>query len=251
MIKELKSLKRTLQFYYKASNSKGHGTHSPFVYIFITEILNDTRYFYAYEEIGFLKEELLRDKRKINYNGKETTIKELAKQSLPDKYNQLLFRIVNHFKPKSILEIGSSLGISTAYLAAVNENIEIDSIEPNELVAIIAKQNLRELSLQNISVETSLDDLLLDAKNCKKTYDLIFMNNASEDISDLYLKLSPLYNEDTIVVFRDINSSSAVNKSWIKIKHQSTITISIELFGMGFVFFRREQLKKEHFAVRF
>ena len=251
MIQKLRIALKKLQFYYRASNSKGHGTHSPFVYTFIKEILNDTRCFYAYEEIGFLKKELLRDKRKINYNGKETTIAELAKQSLPDKYNQLLFRIIAYFKPKSILEIGSSLGISTAYLAAANENNQVDGVESNELVAIISKQNFRELSLQNVSIETLLDTLLTEAKRDKKTYDLIFVNDISEGISDIYLKISSLLNEDTIVVFRDINSSSAINKSWTKIKHQATITISIELFGMGFVFFRKEQLKKEHFAVRF
>ncbi len=251
MIQKLRIALKKLQFFCRASNSKGHGTHSPFVYTFITEILNDERYFYAYEEIGFLKKELLRDKRKINYYGKETSIKELAKQSLPEKYNQLLFRIVAYFKPQNILEIGSSLGISTAYLAATNESIQVDGVETNELVAIISKQNFRELSLQNISIETSIDTLLIEAKRDKKTYDLIFINNTHEDLLDFCLRLSPMFNEDTIVVFKDINIDLEKNKSWTKIKHQATITISIELFGVSFIFFRKEQLKKQHFAIRF
>ena len=251
MIQKLRLIRKKLQFYFKASNSKGHGTHSPFAYTFITEILNDIRYFYAYEEIGFLKKELLRDKRKVNYQGKETTIKKLADGLLPDKYSQLLFRVVDYFKPRSILEIGGSLGISTAYLAAANGNTPVVCAEESEVLSTLSKQTLRELSLENVSIIPYDKTFFANMNKGQRTFDLIFVNDVSEDLFDVYLALTNLFNKDSVLIFRDINKNLEKNKSWTRIKTQATITLSIELFGMGFIFFRKEQLKKEHFAVRF
>ncbi len=242
---------RQLQFYRKALDSKGHGTHSPFVYTFITEVLNDDRFFYAYEDIGVLKKQLLKDKTRVNYKGKETSVGELAKQSLLDKYNQLLFRIVSYYEPKNIVEIGTSLGLSTAYLASPDASIKVFSTEENVELASIAKQNIEELSLANIQIKPSAGNWFSHTQKQEKQYGLIFINQTDEDLFQVFLKLSALINENTIVVFREINQDLETSKSWDLIKSSLSTTISIELFQLGLVFFRKEQLKKQHFAIRF
>src|SRR6185503_14567841 len=52
-----------LQYYFTGSNGKGHGTHSPFVFEFITKILNDKTVYTEYEKVERLRKQLLQDSR--------------------------------------------------------------------------------------------------------------------------------------------------------------------------------------------
>lgn len=251
MINTLKQAIQQLQFYLKAADSKGHGTHSPFVYQFITEVLNDDRHFYPFEEISFLFDDLRSDKRKINYNGQDTTIAKIADKLLSQKCNQLLFRIVEFYKPSYILEVGSSLGITTAYLATPNQNNLLYSIDTNEHLALLAQQTLKQFNLDNVTILTADNYSLNTLANYERKYGLILFNISPEDSLDIFTTLETLINEESIVVVTGINKNLNNKLSWEKIKEQRTITMSIELFEMGFLFFRKEILKKQHFKVRF
>ena len=115
---------RYVKYFLSASNAKGHGIHSPFVFSFITKVLNDDRQFYAFEEIENMRNLLFINQQKISiedfgagsriYKNSERRIGEIAKSSLkPKKFGQLLFRIVNQYAPKSILEL--KIAINLAY----------------------------------------------------------------------------------------------------------------------------------------
>ena len=251
MIDKLNRAIHQLQFYLKAADSKGHGTHSPFVYQFITEVLNDDRHFYPYEEISFLLNDLRNDKRKINYNGQDATIATIADKLLTQKYNQLLFRMVEFYKPSYILEVGSSLGITTAFLAAPNQNNLVYTIDSNQHLALIAQQTLKQLNLDNVTILTADNHSLNTIANYERKYGLILFNISLEDSLDIFTSLETLINEESIIVVTGINKNLNNKLSWEKIKEQRTITMSIELFEMGFLFFRKEILKKQHFKVRF
>ena len=56
---------RYIKYYLSASNGKGHGVHSPFVFSFITKVLNDERHFYAYETIEQLRQALKIDQEQL------------------------------------------------------------------------------------------------------------------------------------------------------------------------------------------
>ncbi len=118
---------RYLQFLLKARTR--HGTHSPFVYNLLDEVIYDTAHFYVFDEIDSMRNKLLRDERTINIKdyGAGSTInsspirklKDIAKNSAKtDKYGQLMFRLIQKFKPEILLELGTSLGISTLYQAS-------------------------------------------------------------------------------------------------------------------------------------
>ena len=249
MFRKLHQAYRQLQFYRKALNSKGHGTHSPFVYTFITEVLNDDRHYYAYDEIKYLKKELLSDKTKILYNQKETTVGELTQNGQSDKYNRLLFRIVAYYNPRNILEIGCTSGITTSFLASPNKSIPVYSIATSELMASAAINNIKPLALENVII-TSLEEIDKLKEIITQPFDLIFINQAIGDISQ-FLQLTSLIKEDAIVIFKDINKDLEIVKSWNMLKSVESTTISVDLFSIGIVFFKREQLKKQLFAIRF
>lgn len=246
MINKLQQTLKWIQFYLDAANSKGHGTHSPFVYHFITEILNDDRNFYAFQEIESLKRELLRDKRRTGYNGKETCISSILNTSLTTKYNQLLFKMVDFYKPSSILEIGGSLGITTAYLASPDKNISVHTVEQNEELSVLTQQNLRELGLNN-ATGISKEQLFEQGKR----YGLILINHPNWELEKTILDLSHFVEEESIVIFTGINKNLSKKKLWDKIVEQSMKTFSIALFDVGIIFFRKDVLKKQYFAIRF
>jgi hypothetical protein len=153
-------LKKYIRYQLEASNAKGHGVHSPFVYDFIRKVLIDKRGFYAYDAIEACRNNLLKDKRVLHIEDfgagsrlkktNQRTISEIAHSSLkPKKFSQLLFRIINHYAPENILELGTSLGITTAYLASAKENAIVHSMEGSTEVAAVVKSNFEILGLKN------------------------------------------------------------------------------------------------------
>jgi predicted O-methyltransferase YrrM len=140
---------RYIKYYFTASNGRGHGMHSPFVFSFITKVLNDDRHFYAYENIEALRQDLLNDQRQLRIKDlgagsrvkKENirSVSDIARSSLkPKKFGQLLFRIVDAYAPAKILELGTSLGVTTAYLASAKHASSVITMEGAEAVAEVA-----------------------------------------------------------------------------------------------------------------
>ena len=155
MYSPLKQVLKYLNYRLTSSNGKGHGIHSPFVFSLIKDVLNDKTRYPEYKEIEELRRKLLADNTPVpleDYGAGSfaghgsrsvSTITSLAAKS--PKYAALLFRIVKYYKPHYILELGTSLGISTAYLAAADKNSVVVSGEGNFVVASKAKNNLESL----------------------------------------------------------------------------------------------------------
>lgn len=254
-----------LQYFITASNGKGHGVHSPFVFDFIQRILNDDRSFYAFEWIENVRNNLKTDKRVITIEDfgagsrvaktKQRTIQQIAASSLkPKKYSQLLFRIVDYYQPKYILELGTSLGITTAYLANANKNAQVITLEGAKEVAAIAKQNFESLHLTNVSlVEGNFDETLQEVIKVKMPkVDFAFIDGNHRRVPTLkYLDdLLPALHEYSCVVFDDIHWSREMEEAWELIKAHPKVTLTIDLFFIGVVFFRKAQKVKQHFAIR-
>ncbi|MFP5040053.1 hypothetical protein [Parasediminibacterium sp. JCM 36343] len=253
MIHFLQQLYKQLVFYCKAANSKGHGMHSPFVYEFITEVLNDDRQYYVFETIESIKQELLKDNRMVDCNGTNTTVSAFAQSLLPAKYHQLLFRMVEFYKPSTILEIGSSLGIVASYLAAPNAANKVVNITGNPLLALISKQVISEAGIRNADILCQ-NRFSLDANREKLTNaDFVLVHLNMDTVAFDYTELIQLKeaSTSTILVLTNIHANKNNEKVWEQVINIATGTYAVELFNIGFLFFRKEQLLKQHFAVRF
>ena len=256
---------RYLKYYLQASNGKGHGVHSPFVFDFISKVLNDDRHFYAYESIEDIREKLLSDTRQLTIEDfgagsriKKTntrSIQAIASSSLkPRKFGQLLFRIVNHYAPATILELGTSLGITTAYLASAKTCSQVITMEGATSVAEVAAVNFRKLQLNNIRlVNGNFDDTLPEAVKQANKIDLAFIdgNHRYEPTVRYYHVLLPAMHEHSVLIFDDIHWSKEMEQAWEEIRMDKQVTLSIDLFFIGLVFFRNENKAKQHFSIRF
>ena len=254
-----------IAYYLQASNGKGHGIHSPFVFDFITKVLNDKRFFYDYAAIENLREELLVDSTEIFVedfgagsrvkNSNRRMVKTIAHSALkPKKFGQLLFRMVNYYAPKTILELGTSFGITAAYLASANKKVKLINMEGATAISELANRNFKRLQLENIQLVTgNFDDRLKDIVTKISNIDLLFIdgNHRYEPTIRYFQDLLPLTNDQSIFVFDDIHWSEEMEKAWNEILEYPAVTLTIDLFFIGIVFFRKENMVKQHFTIRF
>lgn len=254
-----------LRYYITASNGKGHGIHSPFVFEFVTKILNDKRHFYSYDRIEALRNELLQTNRAIEvqdfgagstqHQSRNRKVKDIARWSLkPPKYAQLLFRMAQYYQPQTILELGTSLGITTSYLAAANHAATVYSFEGAESVAAIAHNVFTTLQLQNIKLSIgNFDQILLPSLEQMSSIDFAFVdgNHRREPTVRYFNDLLSHITEHSMIVFDDIHWSADMEAAWKEITEHPRVTCSIDLFFLGIVFFSPDFKVKQHFIIRY
>lgn len=265
MYSPIKLSAKYFQYWLFAANAKGHGVHSPFVFELIERVLNDDRDFYYFPLIEAARESYLQDHTVLNItdfgagsrlNASNTrSISSIAKSKLKSKkYSQLLFRMVNYFGSSTILELGTSLGISTSYLAAANSNASIITVEESTEIAAIAKKHFQYLGLKNIvQVTGNLDETLpvVLSQNPHLDFVLIDGNYRMEPKLRYFEWLKPQLHEYSVLVFDDIHRSKEMEMAWKLIQADEMVTLTIDLFFIGLVFFRKENKEKQHFSVRY
>ena len=252
---------RFIKYYFRAKTR--YNIHSPFVFDFVENVLEDDRWFYAFSEIESYRNWLKANPALVEITdfgagsqvtpNKIRTLASLAKHSANRPYAcQLLFLIIQHYKPATLLELGTSLGISTAYQAAAALDSRIISIEGCPNVAHHATQTFQFLKVQNVVLlEGRFDEMLPVAFEEFKKLDYVFVdgNHRKEPTLRYFEKCLEHAHEGSIFVFDDIHWSEGMEAAWEEIKTHPKVKITIDLFFFGVVFFREEQQVKEHFTL--
>ena len=182
-------------------------------------------------------------------------VSRIAETSLKTRnFSQLLFRIVQYYKPAVIVELGTSLGITTSYLANGNRNARIHSLEGASSIATIAERNFQVLSLNNVEIlrgdfEFTLPHILHNLD----TVNLAFIdgNHRKEPTLKYFHQLLTRSVPSTILIFDDIHWSSEMEAAWTAIKDDPAVTLTIDLFFIGLVFINPDFKVKQHFKIRF
>ena len=256
---------RYVKYWITASNGKGHGVHSPFVFEWITRVLQDDRKFYAYASIEQQRELLLHDHQLLEVKDLgagsrmgtllQRKVSVVAAQSLkPTKYAQLLFRMVHYYGCKQVLELGTCLGITTAYLAAASDQVRVITLEGVEAYAQTANKVFNALGLNQVQgVQGNFDDTLGAVLKEHPSFDFVFIdgNHRLEPTLRYFEQILPNLHDNSIVVLDDIHWSKEMEKAWNTIREHPAVTLTLDLFFIGIVFFRKEQQQKEHFVIRY
>jgi predicted O-methyltransferase YrrM len=249
--------------YFIGRSNNSHGIHSPFVFNLYNEVLNVKKEYYFVGPIESLRASYLNNQEEIDMIdlgagstlgvASKRKISKIASTSLQSPKNAaLLFRLVDYFQPKNIMELGTSLGITTCYLAKASKKSNIISVEGNPALASIAQQGFQKLAIQNITCKSgSFDTHFLPSLNELKQVDFILFdgNHRLEPTMKYFEQSLPFINENTVFVFDDIYWSEEMKQAWQKIKGNSQVSITIDLFDMGLVFFRKGH-KKQDFLLR-
>ncbi|MCW5907107.1 MAG: class I SAM-dependent methyltransferase [Chitinophagales bacterium] len=234
--------------------------HSPFVYNFFLHVL-EAQTDENLQVIIQLRNQLRNDFSKIHLTdfgtgtSRTTTISHLEKHiALPHKYGRLLYALVKYLKPKNILEIGTSIGISSAYMALGNEQAQVTTLEGCPSLAKAAEQNHKTLNIHRVKVvEGEFSKTLNTALTEMPTVDLVlFDGNHTQQATLAYFQAClPYVSENTVFVFDDIYWNSEMCKAWNTIKQHPTVTLTIDVYRFGICFFRKEKLAKEDFVLRY
>jgi predicted O-methyltransferase YrrM len=257
--------KKYIRYYITASNGKGHGVHSPFVFAFISKVLNDKTQYECYNAIEQQRQLLLQNTQVIEVEdfgagssvmkSNKRIIKNIAASSLkPKKFGQLLYRIVQYYQPGIIIELGTSLGITSCYLAKGNEQAHLYTCEGSSAIAAIAQKNFEQLQIKNINLiqgdfSKTLQPLLTNIGQ----WDLAFIdgNHRKEPTLNYFHHLLQHSKPASILIFDDIHWSEEMEGAWCEIQQHPTVTLSIDLFFIGLVFISPNFKVKQHFTIRF
>ena len=225
-----------------------HGTHSPFVYKLADEVIYDFSPKKVYAKIEVLRKKLLND-HKIQLNGAE----QLKKGLRSSRLLQLVFRLAAYHQPQQLIEIGTGDAMTTAYLAKACPTANLLSLVPTTEIAELGKQNLGLIEVQNV-VFTS-GDLINQFKTAieiAEALDFVYVGGKNSrsfvlNIFDLCLTKA---NEHTLLIFDQLYWNEEMKEAWQTIKNHPQVTVTIDLFWFGLVYFRKGQAK-EHFKLKF
>ena len=239
-----------------------HALHSPYLFGLYNEAIR-SRKMPSAQPIEELRKKLLRDDRLLEVVdlgagskaglSQERRVKQLAATvTVAPKYGALLSRLISFSKAKNILELGTSLGIGTSYLA-FNELVSVTSVDACGNTQKVAQENLIGLGLServefvNDSFDGALKGLLKEGKK----WDLVYVDGDHRYSSTLryFKQLLPYLHEESVLVFDDIYWSPGMTKAWEEIKADPAVRQSVDVLQFGMVFFRPNQLQ-EHFRLR-
>jgi len=254
-------IKAYLKFLWNSKNE--HGVHSPFVFSLLTKCFYDKKVKAEYDILKKYRKSLLQNKNFIEvtdfgagskvFKSNKRQISKIAKTAgISPKRAELLFRVTNYFQPNNILEIGTSLGLATSALALGNTNANVITIEGCPETTNVAKNQLNQFDCNNVeNVNSEFESFLISENIQSAIYNLIYFDgNHSKKATLTYFDLLlPTIDNDSVWIFDDIHWSPEMEEAWEIIKNHPKVTVTIDTFQWGFVFFRYEQ-KKEDFVIR-
>ena len=284
---------RFAQFYWQAKTK--YTIHSPFVFEFVQHVLEDDRLFYVFREAELLRGTLLASKDLVEVEDfgagstvdgfkKSRRVKAIAHSALSADFQcRWLFRIFQLYKPLNIIELGTSLGVSTLYLAEGSPRAaKVITLEGSPNIAQLARRNFdwyydtfRKMGFRNNDPEIvnlskfeenfstdfeknkiqivvgKFDDTLQNVLNQLVTLDVCFIdgNHRREPTLDYFEKCLAHAHQGTILIFDDIHWSEEMEQAWKEIKAHPKVRVTIDMFWCGIVFFRENNHEKEHFQV--
>ena len=245
---------RYLNYILLARHSKGHGIHSPFVFDIVSRIFRNKIDPEVVSTIEMVRKRLIADKRIINDNdqgagsdrikNRETRkVSDIARYSpVPKKYGALLFSMASEFGNPSMIELGTSLGISGMYMASGCRNSILNTIEGSPQIAEIARENFREAGIENIILKDGLfDEILPQLLSSQSNTGLVFIdgNHRKEPVLNYFRQIAEKSCSSTVIIIDDIHYSREMEEAWNEIMRFDTVSVTIDIFRMGIVFFRR------------
>ncbi|MBS1685588.1 MAG: class I SAM-dependent methyltransferase [Bacteroidetes bacterium] len=235
--------------------------HSPFVYQFYLKVL-DKVHAAELQNINKLRNQLLNTHYSllIEDMGSEPGHKKrlvssiAAKATVPAHYGHVLYNITRQFQPHTIIELGTCLGIGTAYLAAGAPSSTIMTVEGSEALAAEAVKNLEALGIANVSsIVGNFDDRLPELLETIAKVDLAYVdgNHRYEPTMRYFHMIMNKADENTILIFDDIYWSTEMTQAWDEIKADPRVTLTIDIYRFGIAFLRKEKIAKEDFILRY
>ncbi len=240
-----------------------HSLHSPFLYALYTQCIKPDES-NGFESIEQLRNNLLKKQDTIHIEdlgaGSRVSssslrkISSIAKHSAtPPKFSRLLARFIDYFEYQTVLELGTSLGLNTLHMATSKANINVHTIEGSSSIADLARQHFEEMGLENIHLhEGNIDEVLPNVLAQTKSIDLAYLdaNHRYAPTLQYYELILPSLHAKSMLVLDDIHWSAEMNQAWNELCDRPEVSLSIDLFEGGILFFDQE-LPREQYVLAY
>ncbi len=241
-------------------NTKGFGIHSPYLFQFVQYVILEKNPYYIFSDIEKQRHSLLSDKTTIHKTdfgtgqSKSIKISSVAAKSLcSPRKGQILYRTVNYLDLNNLLELGTSFGISTAYMASSAKKRTCVTLEGCEKTARIAENTFAGLRLTNVEIITgNIDETIHTALSKLSTVDFVYIDaNHSLEATYRYFEcILPFLSPKAVIVFDDIYWSGEMKLAWDKIKAHEKVTSTFDFYHFGIAFFNPD-LHKKNYKLRY
>jgi len=250
-----------LKYYLTAGNA--HSIHSPFLFDLYTKVYKDFTPQPEFEQIEAIRSALKNNPEMISIedmgagsritNSLERTVEDIARKSLNSPFwCQFFFRLIRHYGYKNILELGTSLGVTTSYLSMAVPDGKIWTIEGCESTLDVARRGFEQLGLRNlILVNGNIDNCLKEISERAAPLDFVLFdaNHRYKPTMKYFELCYARAGENSVFVFDDIYWSPEMKKAWKEICRDKRVTLSADFFHTGLVFFR-PGVRKQHFVLK-
>lgn len=249
-----------LKFILKSSNE--HGVHSPFIFDLVTKCFQQKNNKKKWNNFIKIRHQLLDNKSyikvtdfgsgsKIFKTNKRQVSKIMKVAAISNKKAKLLIKISNYFNPENCLEVGTSVGLSTSAIKIGSHNSKITTLEGCKETAKIAKDLFQKNQFKNINTITGNFKETLPKVIDKQKFDFIYFdgNHTKNATLNYFETCLPSIKNESYWIFDDIYWSKEMQEAWSEIKKHPKVTVTVDVFYFGIVFFRKEQAK-EHFKIR-
>lgn len=251
-------LRQFLGFYRNAVTK--YQLHSPFVFELANSVLEDDRWYYAFRDVERIRRQMLASDVKLEITDfgtgrtkRNATVRLVARQSGSSRsQGQMLFRLANWAAPKTMLELGTSLGVGSMYLGSGMRSAKFISLEGCADFAQVARANLEILDLKNIDIVTGeFDASLPKALEKLQKLDFVFFdgNHRPEPTLRYFEACLPYAHDKTIFVFDDAYWSPGMMQAWDQIKQNISVTLTVDFFDLSLAFINPDFREKQHFKV--
>jgi len=181
-------------------------------------------------------------------------VSDIARYSaVPGKYGRFLYNIAAEFGDQAIIELGTSFGMSTMYMAFGCPGATVYTIEGCKAISEIAGQCFYETGLNNIKVFTgSFDEILPDILNLGIKPGLVFIdgNHRKGPLLKYFNLMTEVSDNKTVMIIDDIFNSKEMGEAWSEIKSCEKVSVTIDIFRMGIVFFRKG-ITPDNYIIRY
>jgi len=253
---------RFLGYYFRAATR--YDIHSPFVAEFVREVLEEQRWYYPFSDIEHIRQELKRSRRiipvsdygagsRVHRAGASRSVGSIARfAAAGPAAGRRLFHLVRHYRPRQVLELGTSLGIGTLYLSAAASTTRVTTVEGCAAIAALAREHLVHFGRSNIDSRVGpFEECLPDVLEGMETLDLLYLDgDHRRDASLRYVQqCMAKAGPDSVFVIADIYWSKEMTAAWKILRNHPRVRLSIDLFDMGLLFFRKSTPHPEHYTL--
>ena len=237
-----------------------HSLHSPFIYELYTKVIRPKKWASPYAQIEKVREKFKSNDQTISIedfgsgsyvdNSSERKISDIALKGISKKkYSEIFARLIDYEGFKNIIELGTSLGINTLYLSS-NADSHVTTFEGAEELCKMAISSFKSTRSNVDVVEGNIDDTLPEFLKNSKKIDLAFFdaNHNYESTLSYFHQCRKKAHDESCFIFDDIHLSQDMERAWREIQQYYEVTVSIDLFQVGLVFFNPE-LTKQHYIL--